>query len=330
MTNVTSKKQARARQTQAAGCAPETPRPVIRGESQSEECAEKALIDWLGFTVKPPGGISPFWLRPFLRDVFGIPPEQWVLTNHGWSGYRHLVELGSFGRLGYGGDNQHGTVHVELNAHACAQALDWRIVKSWGEVNGARITRVDLAHDDPSGKVVNIDVVREWHAMGGFNSSGRPPTVRFIDDCGSGEGKTFYVGKRKNGKLVRCYEKGRQLGEPSSPWFRIEVELRDKHRVIPWDVLTRPGCYFAGAYPCLEKLGDTPERIRTIQRALKISYDKMERWVRSAAGPALNVMCEAHEGDAVAVLERVVRNRVPKRLQGFPATERRRVRDHEA
>ena len=61
-----------------------------------------------------------------------------------------------------------------------------------------------------------------------------------------------------NGKMLRIYEKGKQLGDSESPWVRVEAELRNKSRVIPWDALTRPGSYLAGAYPCLAYLSGRP------------------------------------------------------------------------
>ena len=56
-----------------------------------------------------------------------------------------------------------------------------------------------------------------------------------------------YLRKTENGKLMRIYEKGKQLGDATSPWVRWELELHNKSRVIPFDVLTAPGQYVAGA-----------------------------------------------------------------------------------
>jgi hypothetical protein len=39
--------------------------------------------------------------------------------------------------------------------------------------------------------------------------------------------------------------------------------------------------------------------------------------LRTQGGKALGVMCKVHQGDACGVLARVVREGVPKRLQGF-------------
>ena len=108
---------------------------------------------------------------------------------------------------------------------------------------------------------MSIATALQWRDAGEFAANGRPPRSKLIDDLGSGEGKTLYVGNRKNGKLCRVYEKGRQLGNPSSPWVRVEVEFRNKSRVIPWDTLINPGHYLAGAYPCFAYLSHTQEKI---------------------------------------------------------------------
>ena len=51
---------------------------------------------------------------------------------------------------------------------------------------------------------------------------------------------------------MRVYEKGKQLGDTSSPWVRWELELHNRDRIIPWDVLLEPGKYLAAAYPCMD------------------------------------------------------------------------------
>ena len=99
-----------------------------------------------------------------------------------------------------------------------------------------------------------------------------------------GTGRTFEVGKRKNGKMIRIYEKGNQLGDPNSPWVRWEIELHNKQRELPWDVLINPGPYIAGAYPCTRWVSDEASRIRTIQKTAKIGYDALMHYARQAYG----------------------------------------------
>ncbi|MCW5571744.1 MAG: replication initiation factor domain-containing protein [Steroidobacteraceae bacterium] len=225
--------------------------------------------------------------------------------------------------LAHGGKAQKETLHVELNAHACARISDWNAVRLWGDVYGANITRIDVAHDDFSGAVVNIARAMQWWQEGAFNSNGRPPRSELIDDLGSNRGKTLYVGRRGSGKLLRVYEKGKQLGDPASPWVRAEVELRNKGRIVPWDTVRAPGRYLAGAYPALGILSGEQSRIRTVRRAVEISYAAMVKTLRMQGGKSLNVMCAVNEGDAEAVLSQVVREGAPKRLAGLSDAVRR-------
>lgn len=207
-------------------------------------------------------------------------------------------------------------MHVSLNAQACARINDWQLVQDWGITVEATITRVDAAHDDLDGKTLTIATVRKWYEEGLFSANGRPPAAELIDDLNSGKGKTFYIGSRVNGKLARFYEKGKKEGDPESVWLRAEVEWHNKSRVIPWDILTRPGNYLAGAYPCLGYLSTEQEKIKTIKRAASINYAGMVKWLKSSAGKSVNVMLQV-EGDAEKVLEQIRRDGSPKRLEPY-------------
>ena len=238
-------------------------------------------------------------------------------TNKGWFGYKHRFDLGGFGILAHGGESQRGSYHVEINATGCAHVQDWEKVRAWGEAHGATITRVDLAHDDIEGETVSISAAREWLEAGDFSTNGRPPNASLIDDLGSCKGKTLYIGNRQSGKLCRVYEKGRQLGYTSSSWVRVEVELRNKSRVIPWDVLANPGHYLAGAYPCLSFLSVVQEKIRTITKAVTVTYESAVNNARQMVGKLVNVMMQFHSGDAFAVVNDLKREGIPGRLENY-------------
>lgn len=288
-------------------------RPVIRDESTL------AHVDWLSFTVVPPPSVQRLpWLQSALLTLFNLPPDSWRPLLGGWQGYKHRIDLGDFGLLAFGGEHQRGTCHVSVNAKACASVVDWQAVRVWGETYSANITRVDLAHDDFDGETVTVDAAIGWWRAGGFRQSGRPPKAHLRDDLGSQDGRTLYVGRRVNGKLCRVYEKGKALGDVGSPWVRIEVELRKLNRLIPWDVVIRPGQYLAGAYPCLRWLSLNQSKVVTTQRIYDISYESMCAQVRLASGRALNVMCDVEGGDSAEVLARVVRAGAPKRLRSIP------------
>jgi len=311
---------ARGARTECASVS-DAPRLVTRGETP-ERCNtasnESALVDWLAFTVRPPPGGDRAWLEQSVQSVFCVPREGWRGTGRGWYGYKDHVVLGGLGLLAFGGEAQKGTFHVELYASACARIVDWAAVGLWGQLYDAAITRVDLAHDDLDGGSLDINRAVEWWHAGKFDANGRPPRSEFIDDMGSNHGKTLYVGRRGSGKILRIYEKGKELGDPTSPWVRAEVELRNKGRTVPWEVLTQPGQYLAGAYPALRYLSAQQSRLRTVQRAAQIGYEAMVKNLRAQGGKAVNVMCKVHQGDAAAVVSRLVREGFPKRLAGVP------------
>lgn len=299
----------------------ESPRLVTRGETHERDeqtVRGAALVDWLAFTLRPPAGQDRGWLEEAVATVFCVPRADWVARARGWFGYTHRLELGPFGFVAYGGSSQRGTSHVSLNGHACALVRDWNAVRLWGETYGAAITRADAAHDDMEARDIDVQRACEWWHLGKFNSNGRPPKAHLEDDMGLGSGKTLYVGSRASGKLLRVYERGRKLGSLSSLWVRAEVELRNKGRVVPWDVVTAPGQYLAGAYPALRILSATQLRLRSTQRTAEISYEAMVRNLRVQGGKSLNVMCKVHQGDTAAVVGRLVREGVPKRLVGIP------------
>ena len=295
-------------------------RIYIRSLPDESVLEDVAHIDWLAFTVTPPEGQTPAWLFQALQQF--LPIQNFHPTGKGWNGYkeRHTI-IGAgdadFGLVALGGKSQRGSLHVELNAQACALFSDWPALKAWGEQCKANITRIDLAHDDLTGETASINTGLAWLESGLFNLNGRPAKARLIDDLGSGDGKTMYVGKRANGKMLRIYEKGKQLGDSQSPWVRVEAELRNKSRVIPWEALTRPGNYLAGAYPCLAYLSERQDKIKAIAKAVEISLESSVEHLHQTGGKLINLLMHVHSGDAFAVVDELKRPGIPQRLKAY-------------
>lgn len=299
------------------------PRLVIRGEStinppSTDESSFPKIskIDYLSFSYKYSGEFdhkSP--LVKALLNVFNIPPEDWQRTNAGWNGYEKRIDLGRFGMVAFGGESQNNTVHVQINGQGCSQITNWKKVCEWGERSKCKITRLDIAHDDFEGEIVNIKNGLKWREDGLFDSNGRPPNSRLIDDFDSGAGKTLYIGSRKNGKLLRIYEKGKQLKDPLSPWCRVEVEFRSKSRKIDWDVITNSDSYLAGSYPALSFLAKEQSVIATTKHQNTILIAAAKKWMKSAVGQYLNFFCQLADEDIESVVKDIRRAGIPKKLQ---------------
>lgn len=232
----------------------------------------------------------------------------------GLHGYQVSFTVGDTGALfAYGG--QRGTAFFSMPGSACALIQDWAsCYHLFHEILKARITRWDGAVDVFNG-VPSVDDAVNFYQIDLFNSGGNRPSCsqqgNWIEPDGTG--RTFYVGKRKNGKLLRVYEKGKQLGDPESPWVRWELELHNRDREIPWDVILEPGKYLAAAYPCMSWVNKIQERIKTNKKTAQISYDHLTHYASQAYGPLINVMLKV-EGSPEKVIERLKRPGVPARL----------------
>lgn len=274
-----------------------------------------ALTDFLNATFPydpTPENITRLvkFFRMFLGEAFAALNER----KRGLHGYKVSFAIGNTGgMLAYGG--QRGTVLVSLPGAACALITDWQsCYHLFHDILKARISRWDGAVDVFDGKP-SVDDAVLFYQTGQFNAGGNKPSCKqhgnWLEDDGSG--RTFYVGKRENGKLLRVYEKGKQLGDSSSSWVRWELELHNRDRVIPWDVILEPGKYLAASYPCMTWASDVQERIRTTRQTATLGYQHLIYYARQAYGPLINVMLEV-EGSAEKVIECLLRPGVPARL----------------
>ncbi|GAA4892580.1 replication initiation factor domain-containing protein [Ferrimonas pelagia] len=228
---------------------------------------------------------------------------------------------------------------VSLTGTGC-QSIDMReLYHLIRKIPAVKITRVDIAHDDKTGKR-SIDWAKqqaENSGLGkGFMLSNKPPRYTYIESGhmqGNGKaevaaglpaykftpdlGRSFYVGARSSGKLYRAYEKGKQLGDTGSPWVRHELELRNQDRIIPLEVLLKPSQYFAGAYPCMAFLNEVQHRVETIRRNTRITFEKAVEHGAKQMGRLVNCMKQVGMSSD-QILERLTRHldehEIPKRL----------------
>ena len=217
------------------------------------------------------------------------------------------------GRIGFGDD---GRMCISLTGQGCQHVPHWPAVADNLDSIDARLSRVDIAVDDLTGEVFDIQTFRDLHTAGEFMCNGRPPSASFVDDLGSNKGCSLYIGQ-KGHKQLNVYEKGKQLGDPESMHTRCELRLYAKRIDLPNDALRNPGIYFAGAYPALAAfvVGEA-ERLQVKEQMVNASAKAMVRFLRTQAGTALHLVMDALGDDAVAyLLEHVVRPGRPGRFK---------------
>lgn len=225
-------------------------------------------------------------------------------------------------------DSQRHTVHVNLFGSACLHLAPVHLerIAQWIDQLGGWITRTDLALDVWQG--LDVTEVREAWIAGEFDVRGKRPGQKEHGSWTSGHSRTFEVGNRGTGKLMRAYEKGDELfgHEANDPWVRLEVELRNSHRIVETDVIRRPADYFAGAYPYCAAflarldLGVSPQSIPTHaevkDKTAEAAVTRVVRWITNTAAPALAAVWNLG-GDMVAEVIEKNQHRQARRLAGF-------------
>lgn len=287
-----------------------------------------ALVDWLSFTVKPEGADLELltqdptaYARELVWRIFGVSAlyvEE--AEKRGKNGYTHTCKLATAstpaGFVAFGGNR--GTVNVQLSGVGCSAVRCWHNAAWELQTLGAKLTRVDLAFDDY--KAEHIDFPR-WEAMARAGeiqaSAGQAPKWRVYEGSDS---RSLYVGRKGNKELC-VYEKGKEQGDPDSPWLRAELRVWAKEREIPYAVLTQTLSFIRGAYNVLRELpGDVCERIKTTARKVAANAVACLSWLRAAVGPSIDALTQALGAQRVAQLlhDDIRRPAIPRRFKGIP------------
>ena len=249
----------------------------------------KTTIDWFKFRTKS----DPFAILEALRPLFGTAGVPDMLTiktggkgHDGWKWSADLYIGGDIkvGMIDYGGDSQREWVRVNIPGEGCGWVQDWAAAELLEEtLIDSEITRIDIALTTGHGEVTDSMVVSA-HAAGKFTNGGRPPEMESWVSSNPKAGKTRYIGSRKYHKFMRCYEKGWELLKTLSETdrnlvsqpgclmqvdvlgmvepgnlYRVELELKNVDKYLPWTVIGRRDEVFAGSYPfCADLLPGVP------------------------------------------------------------------------
>lgn len=308
-------------------------RPVKRGgedgpssNTGQKGASDEGIIDYLTLVIPrdkaAERGLSD--LNFLVHTLFGVRDELRItpLREKRWQFYQLSAlildrEGELVGRIGVGGN--HDTICVSLSGAGCRYIASRDALYLHAQALHARISRIDCAHDDVDGRLLNVHRLRERAHAGDFAQGGRPPSLRFLSDEGSGTGSTLYVGGKGHKELC-IYEKGKQLGLTESPWVRAEVRLYGKHMEIPLDVLLRPMEYMRGAYDVLaELLVGASNSIKSVRAIAAANAESMVRWMRRQIGQSVGLL-RAALGDEWAefMQTRIARDGRPARFRGLP------------
>jgi len=285
----------------------------------------RPIIDWCSLTFDSPKAKKLFQKMPMtevLRYVFGTGSEIACgpLLDRPFNWYERSCTMvdragNVCGKIGLAND---GRIQISLSGKGCEHVPSFDQVANVVDDLAAKISRLDIAVDDLSGDHFSVADFKRLHAEGAFVNNGRPPKAQFVDDLGSGDGCTLYIGQ-KGHKQLCVYEKGKQLGDPDSKHVRCELRLYAKRTELVSDALRNPGRYFGGAYEMLAVyvLGEA-ERLQVKEQCVNASAKAMVRFLRTQAGTALHLAMNAIGGDAAVefLFEHIVRPGRPGRFKG--------------
>lgn len=230
--------------------------------------------------------------------------------------YQHHIRLfhgdQQVGFVALGGERQRGTFCIELTGAGCAHVEVWAQLRAKLESAGCKLTRVDLAFDDFKGEH-DLSHCERLHAEGAFTTNGRPPALGH-QGWSDNSGHTLYVGKNIGNQQLCVYEKGKQLGDPESPWVRWEARFGSKYRTIPFDVLTAPAEYFVGHFPALDFIRAIGRRMATHIKRTAARFTSSMRWCRHQYGSLLYALFQSFPDrrEFGVVCESLIRNKLPK------------------
>lgn len=299
------------------------PRLVIRGESlntphktQQTSHPYSAHTDWLNVTF--PLDDDRESINQFRILFSTVAGQQFYLMEdrgRGHLGFRQSFSMGKSGAV-FAIGGQGGRAFLSLSGKSCTSIR----LDSWGDIVSllrdhykARITRWDGAADDLDGEH-DIDWAVEQYLSGGFTTGGnRPKSIQHGDWIErNGNGRTIEVGKKKNGKMLRIYEKGKEQGDPNSKWMRWELQLGKKDREIPWEVLFMPGQFVAGAYKCTSWISEKIERIKIHNKAKDISTEHLVECCKQSYGPLISELRQRLTPEQI--VDRLARTGIMKKL----------------
>lgn len=252
-------------------------------------------------------------MSSILMSIFGFAVTH--QRERGVNFYKESYTLGEGeGILSAGGQND--TINVQIYGQGCHKAKDeWEVkLKHYLKTVGGWITRIDIAADFYDG-AYSVDDAERDYLDGKMSGNGRPPFAERRGDWYTGQGgRTFYVGRRTSGKLLRVYEKGLQiLGTIAAcqiddthrlndlkNWVRVECEWHNQCRICPLDMLTSPGTYLAGSYPAFSGLSAIQDVVETLKKTVELTVEKAKQWLRHSAGKHIKTLIDIMGLDELA------------------------------
>lgn len=190
-----------------------------------------AIFDWLEFTINSSDPDTT------ILQVLRMVPSEFIDLPKGRYGYKKQKISGHVAVL-YDGSDDMG-VHIVISGQGCREIeAVYNLLNIFDQVALAegKFTRVDVAVDDKTGKLVPFDKIKAGIQKGYVRSRWRASTEFIKRNLQDGQviGNTINVGSKKSQMFLRIYDKAmEQQGKGIHPdpsgqsWIRMELQIRD-------------------------------------------------------------------------------------------------------
>ena len=299
------------------------------------------FIDWRSAADVLPSDFWENFIVTYLESLTGLTWDiERVRIGSGRNGFQNSASfVGGF--IAWGGNNvvfqKDGEarkvperVQIYFDAVGCQYLTEndafQRLHSVLTNSDDPRITRCDVALDCLGGEITIADTIQGFND-GAFHGNGRPPKAKYIQSLGENtDGESVYIGSRQSGKMLRAYEKGKQLGDQDSAWVRLEVEYLRKDRHISLEILLTPDLAFSESYKfcsaALQKIADSDiplqegKLVQIVKLKEKIALDHLIKHGQRAYGKLINYLAlNLSEFPSVSISDQIVRL---LRVEGLP------------
>ncbi len=182
------------------------------------------FLDWLALSFQPEE--KQEILKRKLQEL--ISPDK-LLPSTGGKGYRASYRSDDKTvSLAIDGGHEGMGAHLNLTGRACSRhETDLLPFTIWAFDHGAKVSRLDLAIDEPMGLLDLEEVIASIKAGGCVSKFKAAPRVEEFFDTQTGEvsGRVIRFGSRTSKVCIRFYDKAMQKGEDFH-WLRVELELK--------------------------------------------------------------------------------------------------------
>ena len=189
-------------------------------------------IDWLQFTLVDQSATEKYNFSNTIIQVLGLDVNNFMQLPYGKLGYTSQLFYNNIWVLYDGAPNM--GVHVIISGKGCriyeTENNLVELVKRIDKANG-KITRIDIAMDDHSGKVIPFGRLKNDIIKANIMTRWKDSTeiIKRKNKTGQVIGHTVYLGSRQSNIFFRLYDKAMQQGLENTIWTRLELEIKSTY-----------------------------------------------------------------------------------------------------